>query len=81
MDRIQQTLKDIERGFIAEKSLSRKQKCIFLDRDGTINPVSYTHLLCLYKEESGAGEHRNQGRGPGIIESREPARQASWSGL
>ena len=35
VDRIQQTLKDIERGFIAEKSLSRKQKCIFLDRDGT----------------------------------------------
>ena len=31
VDRIQQTLKDIERGFIAEKSLSRKQKCIFLD--------------------------------------------------
>ena len=44
---IQQTLKDIERGFIAEKSLSRKQKCIFLDRDGTIN--QYRGLV--YKEE------------------------------
>ena len=47
VDRIQQTLKDIERGFIAEKSLSRKQKCIFLDRDGTIN--QYRGLV--YKEE------------------------------
>ena len=47
-DRIQQTLKDIERGFIAEKSLSRKQKCIFLDRDGTIKPG--TRGL-VYKEE------------------------------
>ena len=48
VDRIQQTLKDIERGFIAEKSLSRKQKCIFLDRDGTIN--QYRGLV--YKELS-----------------------------
>ena len=47
VDRIQQTLKGIERGFIAEKSLSRKQKCIFLDRDGTINQYRGLVYNCL----------------------------------
>jgi len=37
VDRIAQGLADIESGFIADKCLKNKQKCIFLDRDGTIN--------------------------------------------
>lgn len=37
VERVKQTLADIERGFIAGKSLKQKQKCIFMDRDGTIN--------------------------------------------
>lgn len=47
VERIEQTLRDIECGFIAEKSLKNMQKCIFLDRDGTIN--QYRGLI--YKEE------------------------------
>lgn len=37
VDRIRQTEKDVENGFIEEKCLKNKQTCIFLDRDGTIN--------------------------------------------
>lgn len=37
MERIAQTIKDMERGIIERKCLKHKQKCIFLDRDGTIN--------------------------------------------
>ena len=47
VDRINQTLSDIERGFIFKKCLREKQKCIFLDRDGTLN--KYKGLI--YKEE------------------------------
>ena len=47
VDRIDQTLSDIERGFISKKCLREKQKCIFLDRDGTLN--KYKGLI--YKEE------------------------------
>lgn len=36
-DRIAQGLADIESGFIEARCLKNKQKCIFLDRDGTIN--------------------------------------------
>lgn len=45
--RIKKTIEDIENGFIAEKCLKKKQKCIFLDRDGTINQ----HRGLVYKEE------------------------------
>lgn len=47
VERITQALADIESGFIADKCLKNKQKCIFLDRDGTIN--QYRGLV--YKEE------------------------------
>lgn len=47
VDRVNQTLSDIERGFIRGKCLREKQKCIFMDRDGTIN--QYRGLV--YKEE------------------------------
>ena len=38
-DRLSQVSSDIERGIVKQKSLSNKQKCIFLDRDGTINKI------------------------------------------
>lgn len=47
VDRINATIKDIESGFIDARCLSHKQKCIFLDRDGTIN--KYKGLL--YNED------------------------------
>ncbi|MBQ6856252.1 MAG: HAD-IIIA family hydrolase, partial [Lachnospiraceae bacterium] len=37
VERIEQALLDIENGLVSGKSLKNKQKCIFLDRDGTIN--------------------------------------------
>ena len=47
VERIEKTIEDIENGFIADKCLKKKQKCIFLDRDGTINQ----HRGLVYKEE------------------------------
>ena len=37
VERIEQAVLDIENGLVSGKSLKNKQKCIFLDRDGTIN--------------------------------------------
>ncbi|WP_197971946.1 HAD-IIIA family hydrolase [Treponema zioleckii] len=37
VERINSAKKDIESGFIEKRSLRNKQKCIFLDRDGTLN--------------------------------------------
>lgn len=37
VERIRQTLCDMERGIVEAKCLKEKQRCIFLDRDGTIN--------------------------------------------
>lgn len=47
VERIEKTIEDIENGFITDKCLKKKQKCIFLDRDGTINQ----HRGLVYKEE------------------------------
>ena len=47
VDRINQTLADIERGVIEGKCLRNQQKCIFMDRDGTVN--QYRGLV--YKED------------------------------
>lgn len=47
VERINQTLADIERGVIKGKCLRNQQKCIFMDRDGTVN--QYRGLI--YKEE------------------------------
>lgn len=37
IDRISLAEDDIEKGIVASRNLSNKQRCIFLDRDGTIN--------------------------------------------
>lgn len=37
VERVNQALADIERGVISGKCLRQRQKCIFLDRDGTVN--------------------------------------------
>ena len=47
VERIEKTIEDIKNGFITEKCLEKKQRCIFLDRDGTVNQ----HCGLLYKEE------------------------------
>lgn len=47
VERITQALADIESGLIADKCLKNKQKCIFLDRDGTVNQ----YRGFVYKEE------------------------------
>lgn len=47
VERVLRTMQDIEMGVVEAKSLKRKQKCIFLDRDGTINQ----HRGLIYKEE------------------------------
>ncbi len=39
VERIEATIEDIKSGFIKSRCLSEKQKCIFLDRDGTINKL------------------------------------------
>ncbi|MDE7446800.1 MAG: HAD-IIIA family hydrolase [Lachnospiraceae bacterium] len=39
VERIESVKRDITSGFIARRSLSNKQKCIFLDRDGTVNKL------------------------------------------
>ena len=36
-ERLQQVCSDYKKGIVSKKNLSRKQKAIFLDRDGTIN--------------------------------------------
>ena len=47
VERIEKTIEDIKNGFIEGKCLKQKQKCLFLDRDGTINQ----HKGLIYKEE------------------------------
>lgn len=47
VERVNQALADIASGVISGKCLRKKQKCIFLDRDGTVN--QYRGLV--YKEE------------------------------
>jgi len=39
-ERYAQVTSDIEKGIVKQKNLSVKQKCIFLDRDGTINIIN-----------------------------------------
>jgi D,D-heptose 1,7-bisphosphate phosphatase len=38
-ERYAQTASDIENGIVRQKNLSQMQKCVFLDRDGTINKI------------------------------------------
>lgn len=44
VNRLSQISDDINSNLINKKALYNKQKCVFLDRDGTINV--YKHLLC-----------------------------------
>lgn len=50
-ERYHETENDIKKGIVKAKNLSRKQKAIFLDRDGTINKmngfITHTHQLEL----------------------------------
>jgi D,D-heptose 1,7-bisphosphate phosphatase len=39
-ERYYQVERDIDRGFVAARNLTRKQKAVFLDRDGTINTLN-----------------------------------------
>lgn len=47
IERIEKTIEDIKNGFITDKCLKNKQKCIFFDRDGTINQ----HRGLVFEEE------------------------------
>lgn len=47
IERIELAIQDIQSGIIQKKSLVNKQKCIFVDRDGTLNK----HKGLLYCEE------------------------------
>lgn len=47
VDRILKASKEIKSGFVNSRNLKNKQKCIFLDRDGTLNK----HNGLIYKEE------------------------------
>lgn len=47
VDRINQAICDVEKGVVFNKCMRKKQKCIFLDRDGTVN--RYRGLI--YKED------------------------------
>ena len=40
IDRIRRVEADIKSGVVAAKNLSRKQKCVFLDRDGVLNKLT-----------------------------------------
>lgn len=44
VDRIKKTIVDIQNNYIADKCLRKPQRCIFLDRDGTIN--QHRGLIC-----------------------------------
>ncbi len=46
VERIRSAETDLQRGFIEKRCLKNKQKCIFLDRDGTVNVLKGL----LYKE-------------------------------
>lgn len=47
VDRIEKTIGDIQNGIIEKKCLKNQQKCIFLDRDGTVNK----YMGFVYKED------------------------------
>lgn len=47
VERIEKASEEIESGFVAKRNLKHKQKCIFIDRDGTINK----HRGLVYKED------------------------------
>jgi D-glycero-D-manno-heptose 1,7-bisphosphate phosphatase len=44
-ERYAQVASDIERGIVRQKNLSVRQKCVFLDRDGTINKFTTGNFI------------------------------------
>lgn len=76
VDRIAQVEKDVMSGAVYAKNLSRKQKCIFLDRDGTIN--KYKGLIYkpddmeLYETTSQAIKLINQSPYISVIVTNQP---------
>lgn len=77
VERITQTQKDISNGFIEQKCLKNKQKCIFLDRDGTINQfkglVWKEDDFILEESASDAIKAINQSGWLGIIVTNQPS--------
>lgn len=67
VDRIRQTEQDIKNNYIQSKCLTHKQKCIFLDRDGTVN----VYKGLLFKHEDFALE-------AGVIEAIRLLNQHGW---
>lgn len=56
-DRLIAAEKDIEKKIVSKKNLSNKQKCIFLDRDGTINKyIGFVDSPEQLELEEGVGE-------------------------
>lgn len=47
-ERLSDACGELERGIVSGKNLKNKQKCIFLDRDGTVN--RYAGLICKQEE-------------------------------
>ncbi len=47
IDRIEKVVLEIEKGVVKQRNLRNNQKCIFIDRDGTINK----HKGLVYKED------------------------------
>jgi histidinol-phosphate phosphatase family protein len=57
-DRIEEVCAHLESGFVRARNLQNKQRCIFMDRDGTIN----VHKGLVYREEDFCFE-------PGAVEA------------
>ena len=70
VERIMQTQKDILNGFIEQKCLKNKQKCIFLDRDGTINQFKGL----VWKEDDFVLEER-------VFDAIKAINQSGWLGI
>lgn len=61
MDRLQETEKHIKTGLVSKMSLFSKQKCVFLDRDGTINKLKgliYSPDQIELEENAGKALHQ-----------------------
>jgi histidinol-phosphate phosphatase family protein len=76
-ERLEQAEKDISNGLVSAKNLLKKQECIFLDRDGTINVynglVSTMDDFILEKTTSAALKKINQSKYLGIVITNQPA--------
>ena len=70
VERIEKTINDIKKGYIHEKCLKEKQKCIFLDRDGTINQ----HRGLVYQDEDFVLEEC-------VIEAIRKINESGWLGI